>query len=103
MIISDLDHMEVISETKSVLGGFCLSDYMTGFLPTFSSDSLDNTASNLSAKGADGTTGTTPSGSFSTSSSSEGGDSVRVSIFTQGGGQAASSAQSGDLVTSLFS
>jgi hypothetical protein len=100
MIVSDLDHIEVISETKSVLGGFCLTDYMTGFLPTFSSDSSDNTATKLSAKGGNVTAA---SGSFSTRSSSEGGDSVRVSIFTQGGGQAASFAQSGDLVTSLFS
>ena len=98
MIISNLDHMEVISETKNVLGGSCLTDFITGFLPTFSSNSSDNTATNLSAKGV-----TTALGSFSTSSSSGGGDSVRVSIFTQGGGQAASFAQSGDLVTSLSS
>lgn len=97
MIISDLSYIEVLSGPNNIVGGFSLADYLTDYLPIFSTASSNNATTSLSAP--DGNM-TASSEIFSTNSS-EGGDSVRVSIFTQGGGQAASFAQSGDLVTSL--
>jgi hypothetical protein len=96
MIISDLNHFEVITEPNKVVGGlnFALSDYLNTGLSDFTADFLNDISSRFSKYGDSVSSLETSSQSFL----SEDNNRVSISISTQGGGQASSFAKANDLI-----